>query len=254
MFPTQLASCQMGMSNFTTLDQIPTPPVPTYKTDALNDSEKDLKKLINSINSAKKCDEESDEALDEEIATERQEHEQILIDQLNNLKYEAKLIETLKAANAKVDENEASLKLLWPPASSASTSTVDPATTQSQLNKFNFNFSSLYEHPSMLSLVSSCESSSSGFHSSISSSTSVSPLTVDFLSCQSAYDENISRARATSTNTTASTNQLPRENAVKLPIKTKQLTRCRVVNYLLYPELKEQEKKAQPRLNSETQM
>ena len=178
------------------MDHIPTPPLPALETlnrkVELNEKENDLKKLIECINGSHLvCTKETNES---QIDFD-QENEKLLIESLNNLKYEQELLNNLKTSQNQLDD-------------------VCPAAISHAKSDFNLS--------SVLDSISRTRNSS-GFPSSISScsaasSTSISPVTVEFA------DEAQIKCEKTAKNN---------------PAKSVKLTRCNVLNQILFPELKE---------------
>ena len=208
------------------MSQIPTPTVPLgeilNKSGELCESENDLRKLIDSINSSKKfttISAFSDPTVNttqclgrEEKVTESAqtnpdiENEKLLIESLNNLKYENELITNLITSQ----------KVSWNNSENTSE------------NKFNFSSN---DSATIANGCISRMSSSSGFPSSISSSSATSSNSASpiiFNKCLSEKSEN----KFNTLN--ESLTERPKNESSKTK---KQLTRCRVLNLLLFPEL-----------------
>ena len=211
--------------NYFNLNQIPTPPVPLAdnlnKSGELCESENDLRKLIDSINNSKKLttlsafsDLTSNTLYlcrEEKVAENSQtnpdvENEKLLIENLKKLKYENELITNLVASQQ---------------TSSASWTNLG----NSLENKLNFSSIDTTLPNGCISRMSS----SSGFPSSISSSSATSSSSASpiiFGKCLNEKSE------------TKFNYESLVERPKSEPLKTKnQLTRCRVLNLLLFPEL-----------------
>lgn len=280
------------------LDQVPTPPIP-LKPDqsSLTGTELDLKNLILSINKKENKQPQQQqqpvpivEPLVDDTSKIDAENERILIEKLNNLKYESKLIDTLvysdineyssgyasstsQNSNEKGVKEDSSLKSIW------------KADANSE-NKINF-----YLSPSSLSSSSSSlyalstESNMPAVRPE--SAQSDSPITIDYLNKKCVYEENLIQNSSSDVNyksgdlfnlnqliqndrddyrkmnqlndmnigtansgTDLASPKLNDLNAAKVnnsddqtnnKSNKKQLSRCKVVNYILFPELKEQD-------------
>jgi hypothetical protein len=289
------------------LDQVPTPPIPVKPDQSsLTGTELDLKNLILSINKKESKQPQQQQQQAPLMSTEQPvpfveslvddtskidaENERILIEKLNNLKYESKLIDNLvysdineyssgyasstsQNSNEKGVKEDSSLKSIW------------KADSNSE-NKINF-----YLSPSSLSSSSSSlyalstESNMPAVRPE--SAQSDSPITIDYLNKKCVYEENLIKNSSSDPNYKSgdlfNLNQLIQSdrddyrkmnqlndmnlgtaglgadlasskiddlNAAKVnnsddqtnnKSNKKQLSRCKVVNYILFPELKEQD-------------
>lgn len=218
------SNCSFNNRNYFNLNQIPTPPAPLAdnlnKSGELCESENDLRKLIDSINNSKKLmtfsafSEPTINTLylsrEEKGAENSQtnpdvENEKLLIENLNKLKYENELITNLATSQQ------------------ASSWTNLGNSLENKLNISSIDTTLPNGCMSSLSSSSGCPSSISS--SSATSSSSASPII--FSKCLNEKSE-----------TKFNYESLAERPAKSEPLKPKkQLTRCRVLNLLLFPEL-----------------
>jgi hypothetical protein len=195
------------------------------KSGELSESENDLKKLIDSINNSKKfttfsafsnslndltCSNKEKETIMNAQTSPDLANENLLIENLNNLKYENELINNLIISQ----------KSSW----------NNPANSIES----KFNFSSLDSlTPAMSNECLSRISSSSGFPSSISSSSATSSSSASPIIFSKCLEDKSEKKF----NLETLANNKPQSDCLKTK---KQLTRCKVVNLLLFPELQQE--------------